>query len=153
MPLSQPNPHTTTREAYTEALVGDAVPTNASPKFAKLFNSLNDLYSKLAHHPAMAPNLQQTFMTPANSKNKVYFMWDFVGRTRGLMALVDPSLPEKDKEQWDDIAQRAIYGDVLVQDTTGKTEVMFAGCAPADFGDEVKAASKEVVKNVDMWDE
>lgn len=29
----------------------------------------------------MAPNLQQTYMTPAASKNKVYFMWDFVGRT------------------------------------------------------------------------
>ena len=29
----------------------------------------------------MTPNLQQTYMTPAASKNKVYFMWDFVGRT------------------------------------------------------------------------
>ena len=29
----------------------------------------------------MAPNLQQTFRTPAASKNNVYFMWDYVGRT------------------------------------------------------------------------
>ena len=39
------------------------------------------LLDKLAHHEAMAPNLNQTYMTPAADKNKVYFEWDFVGRT------------------------------------------------------------------------
>ena len=29
----------------------------------------------------MEPILQQTYMSPSKSKNKVYFMWDFVRRT------------------------------------------------------------------------
>ena len=46
-----------------------------------LLPSRPTLLNKLAYHPAMALNLQQTYMTPAASKNNVYLMWDFVGRT------------------------------------------------------------------------
>lgn len=73
-----PNPNTTKRAEYTAALINcDPIQSNASPKFANLANALNNLYEKLAEYPAMAPNLQQTFSTPAKSKTKVYFLWDF----------------------------------------------------------------------------
>jgi hypothetical protein len=41
----------------------------------------------------MAPNREQTFMTPAKKKTRVYFMWDFVGRTLGMLYQIPPNLP------------------------------------------------------------
>ena len=37
--------------------------------------------------------IDQTYSTPAASKNKVYFMWDFVGRTLAMLYGLPPSLP------------------------------------------------------------
>ena len=76
------NPNTSTREEYTTGLTGIPLPSNnVAPEWKELAEQLRTLLDKLAHHPAMAPNLQQPFMTPAASKNSVYFSWDFVGRT------------------------------------------------------------------------
>lgn len=75
------DPNKSTREEYTNAMVVMPVPEFASPQWKKYVRASQVLLDKLAHHSAMAPNLQQTYMTPANSKNKVYFEWDFVGRT------------------------------------------------------------------------
>ena len=61
-----------------------------------------------------------------------------------MMKNLDPANPESKQELWKDIVSRAQFGDVLVNDTTGETDVRFAGCEDADFGDEVKAASKAV---------
>lgn len=75
---------TLTRKLHTEFtthLTSNPTPSSAAPKWRKLADNHKTLLDKLAHHSAMAPNLQQTYMTPAASKNKVYFMWDFVGRT------------------------------------------------------------------------
>jgi len=80
------DPNTATREQFTTQLISNPTPFDAAPAWTKLADNLKTLLEKLAHHSAMAPNLQQTYMTPAASKNKVYFMWDFVGRT-----LVPPS--------------------------------------------------------------
>ncbi|KAF2097373.1 hypothetical protein NA57DRAFT_77630 [Rhizodiscina lignyota] len=99
----------------------------------------------------MAPNLQQTYMTPAYCKTKVYFMWDFVGRTRGMMDMVDPAKPENQKETWEDLTGRAIFSDVLIHDTTGKADMMFINCdEDAEFGDEVKAAGRAVSRAAEM---
>lgn len=76
------DPHTSTREQFTAGLTAIPLPPVAlAPEWKHLAEQLRTLLDKLAFHPAMAPNLQQTYMTPANSKNNVYFMWDFVGRT------------------------------------------------------------------------
>lgn len=76
------DPNTSTREEFTTSLTGIPLPpVPLAPEWKQLAEQLRVLLDKLAHHPAMAPNLQQTYMTPAASKNSVYFMWDFVGRT------------------------------------------------------------------------
>ena len=75
------DPNKNTREEFTSAIVSRPVPEFASPEWKKYVQRSQVLLDKLAHHTAMAPNLHQPCMTPANSKNKVYFEWDFVGRT------------------------------------------------------------------------
>ncbi len=76
------DPNTWTREEFTTGLTGVPLPpVTLAPEWKELAEQLRTLLEKLAYHPAMAPNLQQTYMTPAASKNNVYFMWDFVGRT------------------------------------------------------------------------
>lgn len=75
------DPNKSTREEFTNAMVVMPVPEFASPEWKKYVHASQVLLDKLAHHSAMASNMQQTYMTPANSKNKVYFEWDFVGRT------------------------------------------------------------------------
>ncbi len=75
------DPNTCTREEFTKSLANPDLPSDAAEKWTKLAEKLRGLLKKLAYHPAMAPNLQQTYMTPAASKNKIYFTWDFVGRT------------------------------------------------------------------------
>jgi len=82
------DPYTSTREQFTSHLTSKAVPPSAAEEWRKVVEPLKLLLEKLAHHSAMAPNLQQTYMTPANSKNRIYFMWDFVGRT--LVCCVEP---------------------------------------------------------------
>jgi hypothetical protein len=73
--------YNTTRYDYTNGLGSVPLPANSAPGWLNLVTKLRVLHKKLAEHPAMAPNLQQTFMTPAANKNNVYFVWDFVGRT------------------------------------------------------------------------
>lgn len=76
------DPNTSTREEFTAGLTSIPLPpVPLAPEWKELAEQLRTLLDKLAHHPAMAPNLQQTYMTPAASKNNVYFTWDFVGRT------------------------------------------------------------------------
>lgn len=60
-----PDPNTATRENFTLFLVNRECPSNASPKYRNLYTSHQRLVDLLAHHPAMVPNLQQTYMTPA----------------------------------------------------------------------------------------
>jgi hypothetical protein len=59
----------------------------------------------------MAPNRDQTFMTPAKKKTRVYFMWDFVGRTLGMLYRIPPNLPasvtDKEDNVWMDVVGRS----------------------------------------------
>lgn len=75
------DPHTNTREEFTHGLVSKPIPDNAAPEWRRHVERHKVLLEKLAQHPAMAPNLGQTYMTPAKSKNNVYFQWDFIGRS------------------------------------------------------------------------
>lgn len=69
----QADPETSTRERFTEVNLMFRLPEGADKDYAEIFKTSQHLYRLLAYHPAMKPNLQQTFNTPANSKNKVYF--------------------------------------------------------------------------------
>lgn len=65
------------------------------------------------------------------------------------MKNLDQTHPESQEELWKDITGRAMFGDIMIHDTTGKADAMFFNCdADSDFGDEVKAASKNVVRNI-----
>lgn len=71
-----PNCDTTTREEFTNfyANVLPLITENADDDFKRVVIAHQDMMKLLCAHPAMDPNRQQTYNTPANSKNKVYFM-------------------------------------------------------------------------------
>lgn len=69
-----PNPETTKRGAFTEFFLERQCPEDADPKYKHLFFTHQNLMRMLINDSAMDPNREQTFSTPANSKNKVYFM-------------------------------------------------------------------------------
>lgn len=69
-----PNPETTKRDAFTEFFLERPCPQEADPKYKHLFDVHQNLMRMLINDSAMDANRQQTFSTPANSKNKVYFM-------------------------------------------------------------------------------
>lgn len=75
------DPNTNTRKEFTTDLISNPIPGKADPEWKTNVERQKVLMEKLTHRPAMAPNLNQTYMMLANSKNKVYFEWDFVGRT------------------------------------------------------------------------
>ena len=79
MPL---DPNTNTRREFADNMMRSfTVPDDAAAQWKHFGENLKELNGKLAFHDAMKPNIDQTYMTPAASKNKVYFMWDFVART------------------------------------------------------------------------
>ena len=65
-------PNTATREQFTNHLVQKEIPEDAKDDWKTQATNLKDLLHKLTFHEAMASNLQQTYMTPANAKNKIY---------------------------------------------------------------------------------
>ena len=88
-------------------------------------------------------------MTPANSKNKVYFMWDFVGRTRSMLEAASGS--PAGVEVFRDVRSRSAYGSHLVNDGTGildeMTDASYGSRAdPCEFGGGILAASKELAE-------
>ena len=68
-------------------------------------------------------------MTPAASKSSIYHTWDFVGRTLQFLYLCDYSKDMRqrrgqDKKIWDDALGRVYMSRMLVEDTSGKSEMM-----------------------------
>ncbi|KAL9616601.1 MAG: hypothetical protein Q9160_008546 [Pyrenula sp. 1 TL-2023] len=156
------DPYTHTREKFTQHLLsgGAGGPSTlndpcASASYTKLANSLRPLLEKLASHPAMAPNLHQTYMTPAANKNKVYFMWDFVGRTLGIMYNLPPFLPKnmhkRQKEAWTDAIDRTSLTKELILDSKpGMLDSMTEATYPEQkgrhprFGEEIVGMAREL---------
>ncbi|MCJ1459407.1 hypothetical protein MMC28_009785 [Mycoblastus sanguinarius] len=132
------DPDTNTREQFTAHITSTPNPPSAAPAWSKLVDNLKILLDKLAHHSAMAPNLQQIYMTPAASKNKVYFMWDFVGRTLGSLYNVNPTLQKlskQEKEAWEEAKGRATYAKMLMTDAMpGMLDQMTASTYPGQSG-------------------
>lgn len=69
-----PNPSTTTRTAFTNFFLNFRAAPDAHELYKHLFDVHQTIIRLLVDHPAMRSNLEQTFSTPTNSKNKVYFM-------------------------------------------------------------------------------
>lgn len=74
------DPNTNTREEFTMAALQQPIPDDADPHWKDLNQTLKDLALKLLEHDAMRENKVQPFMTPAASKNRVYFLWDSTTR-------------------------------------------------------------------------
>ena len=47
----------------------------------KLINKILNLYKRLAYHEDMIPNLHQLLNSPPASKDRVFFMWEFISET------------------------------------------------------------------------
>ncbi|KAK5699371.1 hypothetical protein LTR17_023301 [Elasticomyces elasticus] len=84
-----PDPYTSTRKVWTDAMLDKPISDSTHPDLRSYIETNKTLLRLLAFHSAMRPNLQQTYMTPANIKSKVYFMWDFVGRALQRPAITD----------------------------------------------------------------
>lgn len=76
-----PDTKITSRADYTDYFLRFRHAPDAHALNKHVFTTHQKLARLLCDHAAMRPNLQQTFSTPANSKNKVYFTWDSVLRT------------------------------------------------------------------------
>lgn len=135
------------RRDYTRGLAEASLPEQMSSDWQELATLLRDLYSKLGAHPAMARNLDQTFSTPANSKNSVYFMWDFVGRTLHQLYLVPAKtdrLSAKHKEAFNDCHGRAAMGaGLILNEPPGMLEMMIKS-APHDKENPMPEMGKDV---------
>ncbi|TKA78483.1 hypothetical protein B0A49_01473 [Cryomyces minteri] len=148
------DPNTSTREQFTQYLLSQPIPSHAAPVWREVVENLKALLDKLAHHPAMSPNLQQTYMTPAASKNRVYFVWDFVGRTLGMLYAVDPSvqrLSTAKKELWEGAQGRASFSGMLITNALpGALNEMTEAAYPdqegahPEFGDDIIAIARRL---------
>lgn len=70
------DPYKNTRREFANGMNDTfSIPADAAQAWKKYGENLKQLTYKLAFHDAMKPNIDQTYMTPAASKNKVYFMW------------------------------------------------------------------------------
>ncbi|KAL1604755.1 hypothetical protein SLS60_004295 [Paraconiothyrium brasiliense] len=127
------DPSTSTREQFTKHLTDVPMPGSfVHDDWLKHATAHQVLLDKLASHPAMAPNLQQTYNTPANNKNNVYFMWDFVGRTLGQLFRMDPELPQDSQKGMLDEMTESQYPEQK-------------GKHPA-FGEEILQLARDMLK-------
>ncbi|KAJ0107435.1 hypothetical protein J7T55_009400 [Diaporthe amygdali] len=109
------DPNRNTRYEYTNAALSKPAPEDADPKWMELNNTLKNLMEKLINHESMRENAQQPYMTPAASKNQVYFVWDFVGRTLAMMDAVPPQLQAS--PQWSPAVEKMWKGEIVGRST------------------------------------
>ncbi|KAF2119456.1 hypothetical protein BDV96DRAFT_596175 [Lophiotrema nucula] len=97
-----------------------------------------------------AAELAAMCSTQANSKNQVYFMWDFILRTfQHLAAQVDPRSPY-DSRMFEDVLERTEAAQSLILDPTGNmlksmnASVGYADDVGVEFSEEIEAMAKEL---------
>ena len=145
------DPFKATREQFTQNIISSPLPEDASSDWTSLATKSRALVDKLAHHPAMQPNLQQTYMETPKSKNKVYFMWDFMGRTLGMLYAVNPKLEGK-AEGWMDVQSRSQMAAMLMLDRkpgmlNQMVESTYGGQKGQhpEFGEDILSIARELV--------
>ncbi|KAH7372039.1 hypothetical protein BKA66DRAFT_469119 [Pyrenochaeta sp. MPI-SDFR-AT-0127] len=142
-----PNPSTTTRSDFTDFFLRFQHALDAHPVYIHLFTTHQQLMKLLIEHPAMKPNLKQTFDTKANSKNKVYFTWDFLLRTfQHIASQIDPGDPYG-SPMFGEVVHRSVMAKSLIIDDTGTLEAMnssagYSDDEGVDFGDQIKELAK-----------
>ncbi|KAF3032413.1 hypothetical protein E8E11_001682 [Didymella keratinophila] len=124
-----PDPATITRDDFTKSFLNFRSAPNAHAVYKHLFDNHQTLIRLLVNHPAVRPHLTQTFNTPANSKNKVYFIDDPRNPIYGEMVM--------------DVFGRASIAKTLILNDTGKLEQLNASVGyshdeDVDSGDEIK---------------
>ncbi|KAF2749172.1 hypothetical protein M011DRAFT_399514 [Sporormia fimetaria CBS 119925] len=114
-----PNPSTTNRSHFTGFFLSFPCPENSDPQYKTQFTTHQEMIRLLIDHPAMQPNLSQTFDTPANSKNKVRVLHVGLLRTfQDLVAGVDLVNPESSAE-FQTVPRRAALAKQLMLDESG----------------------------------
>lgn len=161
----QPDTTVTTRTKFTSDLVNAPEPSSAAPERLAAVRPVKKLYQALYDHEAMAKNREQTFSTKANRNNKgaatmtpwetyltntilsVYFMWDYVGRTLGMLYMLDPSPGSYNRgpqgEIFSECQGRTAFAKGLIEDTSGKLDMMCPDDEDQDieFGDAITTAA------------
>ena len=118
--------------------LGDVITYVVIPTRAPCRHYRNTLDRAIEAHPLfIPPKPQQT----------LYFMWDFIQRSRHMLQNL-PSNKGKADEQLQDVMGRCLYTEILINDTTGKLAIMTGADPknPVDFGDDVRRAMEEMTK-------
>ncbi|KAI9832845.1 MAG: hypothetical protein M1826_001011 [Phylliscum demangeonii] len=103
---------------------------------------LTELMDAIQAHPQWQP--------PHNMHNKLYFIWDFIGRSRQMVIEVPQTQREKGADaankQYNEAAQRLIFTRILMNDNSAKAAMvtMSDPARPVDFGPDVKRKMDEV---------
>ncbi|KAI5267774.1 hypothetical protein E4T47_07934 [Aureobasidium subglaciale] len=122
-------------------------PIVSSPRYSHIFKLHQTLIRLLDAHPAMKENRNQTYSTPAISKNN---NTDVI--TKGGISSPAPLEPFKNAtarnpncrdNSWKDVILRCVLAKELILDKTGKLEQMnrdtgYNDDAGIDFGEEIE---------------
>ncbi|KAI9748888.1 MAG: hypothetical protein M1815_002883 [Lichina confinis] len=104
----------------------------------RMIEKLGDVIKAIEAHP---------LFTPPKPQQTLFFMWDFVQRSRHMLQNL-PSNKRKAEEQFDDVVGRCIYTKVLISDSNDMLAMM-TGVDPknaVDFCDDVRRGMDEVNK-------
>ena len=118
--------------------LGDVIKYAVFPTGAPCRHYRNTLDRAIEAHP---------LFTPPKPQQTLFFMWDFVQRSRHMLQNL-PSNKRKAEEQFDDVVGRCIYTKVLISDSNDMLAMM-TGVDPknaVDFGDDVRRGMDEVNK-------
>ncbi|KAK6339987.1 hypothetical protein TWF730_001764 [Orbilia blumenaviensis] len=151
------NPNSLTRRQFSEAFINTDPPSGADAEYISIFRATQHLLSLLINDAGMVEtgNAEQPFMEPAKSKNRVYAMWDFVGRTMGILinGVQSPSNPGRMRDAaWKDVVGRTQMADMLIQEQArGDSMHQMSWGSGFDtrfpFGDDIKQASAAAAAN------
>ncbi|KAF2821947.1 hypothetical protein CC86DRAFT_425506 [Ophiobolus disseminans] len=120
-----PDTKTTTRTNFTDFSLRFQHAPDAHPAYTHLFVTHQHLAKLLIEHPAMRPNKEQTFCTPAKTHSRH----------------LDPRDPYS-SPMFSDVMGRTLQAKVLTVDETGQLDEMNASVGYRDddgeFGDEIE---------------
>jgi hypothetical protein len=131
------------RRAFTENLTTQPLPDNANEEWTQFTTNLKSLLEALSQHDAMKENIDRPYNEPAKHKNKVYFMWDYIGRTLGMAFSADSSDPKK-SPFWTEARQRAVMGGMMIKGSHLDLDTI----CPSDRGEKIEFG-EDIIKLAD----
>ncbi|KAI9818209.1 MAG: hypothetical protein M1827_000834 [Pycnora praestabilis] len=112
---------------------------SASQVISAMNRKLTDLIDALEAHPEMQP---------PHAHKTIYYIWDFVQRSRHMLNQLDPAkIDTRDNaevEDFQDILGRCAFAETLINDDSGRLTMMTGGdpSRPFDFGADVKTKAR-----------